>query len=382
MRFSEQRVFVVFGTRPEAIKLAPVVLALRKHGSFAVQVCATGQHRDMAGPVCDFFGITPDFDLAVMQPGQSLEALTAAILSTLPDVFRAVQPDLVIVQGDTATAYAAALCAFFHRVRIAHVEAGLRTFDLGAPWPEEGFRSMIGRLADYHFAPTQGAYRNLIEEGARGELVVTGNTVVDAARIAAARLEGVHSRQIALRLGVSSTGRKRILFTMHRRESFGDGVQRVLVALDEIARKEDVEILFPVHPNPSVREPAERILGGNPNVRLIEPLGYDEIIFALQNCSILVTDSGGLAEEAPAFGTPALILRESTERPECVECGNAILVGQDAARLKALVGELLTGGELYASMSSAPNPFGDGRAADRIATLLAGPTAARLVAAA
>lgn len=372
MGIHQQNILVVFGTRPEAIKLAPVILALRQHGGVAVHVCATGQHRDMAAPVCDFFGIEPDFDLDVMQPGQTLDGLTAAILAGLPAVLRQVRPDLVVVQGDTATAFGAALCAFYHNIRIAHVEAGLRTYDLGAPWPEEGFRAMIGRLADYHFAPTGSAFRNLVDEGARGQLAVTGNTVVDAALIAARRLDGPLARQIALRLGVSATARQKILFTMHRRESFGDGVQRVLVAIGELAREHDVEVLFPVHPNPRIRLPADRILGANPNVRLLDPLSYDEMIFALQACSIVVTDSGGLAEEAPTFGKPALILREVTERPECVECGNAVLVGQDTARLKVLVTELLTRGSLYESMSSAPNPFGDGRAAHRIADILAG----------
>lgn len=381
MRVNEQRVLIVFGTRPEAIKLAPVILALRAHPGVSVHCCATGQHRDMAKPVCDFFGVDPDFDLGVMQPGQTLEGLTATILSALPEVFRKVRPDVVIVQGDTATAYAAALCAFFHKIRIAHVEAGLRTFDLGAPWPEEGFRSMIGRLADYHFAPTEGAYRNLVNEGVRGELVVTGNTVVDAARIAARTIEGARSQQIALRLGTTSLSRKKILFTMHRRESFGDGVERVLTALGEIALEEDVDVLFPVHPNPCISEPARRILGANPNVRMVEPLAYDEAIFALQNCSILVTDSGGLAEEAPTFGIPTLILRETTERPESVDCGNAMLIGQNTTKFRAAVSELLTGGALFATMGSAPNPFGDGWAAQRIAAALGGPAAALAAAA-
>lgn len=365
-------ILVIFGTRPEAIKLAPVVLALGGDPRFDVVTCSTGQHRDMVAPVCGFFGITPDYDLEVMQPGQTVDHVTSTILDRLPPVLAAVRPDTVVVQGDTASAFAGALSAFYQRIRIAHVEAGLRTFDLASPWPEEGFRGLVGRLADHHFAPTERAHRNLVAEGARGELLVTGNTVVDAARIAALNLQGVKGQETSLRLGISSTGHRKILFTMHRRESFGEPLERVLTAMRDIAAIEDVEILFPVHPNPSVLAPAQRILGGIPNVRLLDPLSYDEMIFALQACTILVTDSGGLAEEAPSFGKPALILRDSTERPECVECGNAILVGHDTDKLRLLVASLLAGGSLFDSMAGAPNPFGDGRAAERIVNQLAG----------
>lgn len=367
-----KKVLVIFGTRPEAIKLAPVVLALGKDDRFEVSTCSTGQHRDMVKPVCEFFGIVPDHDLEVMQPGQTIDHVTSAILNRLPAVLASVRPDLVIVQGDTATAFGGALSAFFHKIAVGHVEAGLRTFDLASPWPEEGFRSLVGRLADHHFAPTERAYQNLVREAAQGEILVTGNTVVDAAKIAAGKLQGVRSQQLALRLGISSTDRKKILFTMHRRESFGGPVARVLTAVREIAAREDVEILFPVHPNPNILAPAQNILGGRANVRLLEPLSYDEMIFALQACTILVTDSGGLAEEAPTFGKPALILRESTERPECVECGNAILVGQDGDKLRFAISALLAGGGLFDRMASAPNPFGDGRAAERIVRQLAG----------
>ena len=381
MSIFKRRVLVAFGTRPEAIKLAPVIVALREHGAFDVKVCATGQHADLATTVCDLFDIRPDFHLDLMRPGQTPESVTAAILLALPDVLRAAAPDLVIVQGDTATAFSTALCAFYSQVPVAHVEAGLRTFDLGAPWPEEGLRAMIGRIADYHFAPTERARRNLIAEGVTGEILVTGNTVVDAALIAARRLEGALSGQIALRLGVSGTAGHKILFTMHRRESFGARVEEVMSAVGEAALEADAEVLFPVHPNPAISEPATRILGSNPNVRLLPPLNYDEVIFALQTCSILVTDSGGLAEEAPTFGIPTLILREETERPECVERGNAILVGHDTLRMKRLIAEVLSGGSLFQAMASAPNPFGDGKAASRIAGLLEPALAAIRVAA-
>lgn len=372
MALSKKTVLVVIGTRPEAIKLAPVVLALKTDPRFDVVTCSTGQHRDMVAPVCDFFGIVPDHDLNVMQPGQTIDHVTSAILDRLPAVLASVMPDVVIVQGDTATAFAGALSAFFHKIPVGHVEAGLRTFDLRSPWPEEGFRTLVGRLANHHFAPSERAYRNLVHERASGEILVTGNTVVDAAKIAAGKLQGIRGQQVALRLGISATGRKTILFTMHRRESFGEPVERVLSAMRDLAAREDAEILFPVHPNPNILVPARRILGGSTNVRLLEPLSYDEMIVALQSCTILVTDSGGLAEEAPTFGTPALILRDSTERPECVECGNAMLVGYDTDKLHAATSALLAGGTLFDRMASAPNPFGDGRAAERIVEQLAG----------
>jgi UDP-N-acetylglucosamine 2-epimerase (non-hydrolysing) len=376
-----KKVLVIFGTRPEAIKLAPVLLALNDDSRFDAYSCSTGQHRDMVAPVSEFFGLVPDFDLNIMKPGQTIDHVTTAILKKLPTVFAELKPDLVIVQGDTASAFAAALSAFFCKIEIGHVEAGLRTFDLRSPWPEEGFRNLVGRLANFHFAPTERAHRNLVHEAAQGDLLITGNTVVDAARIAAQKLQGIRTQQIALRLGVSSTDRKKILFTMHRRESFGEPVERVFRAMRDIAGREDVDILFPVHPNPNIFEPAHRILGATPNIRLLEPLSYDEMIFALQACSILITDSGGLAEEAPTFRKPALILRDATERPECVECGNAMLVGQDTEKLRCAVEALLAGGSIFERMAGAPNPFGDGHAAERIVNHLAG-TAALLAAAA
>ena len=367
-----QNILLVFGTRPEAIKLAPVALALDADPRFKVSICSTGQHRDMVSPVCDLFGLQLDHDLDIMVPGQTIDHVTTATLSRLPEVFAKTRPDRIIVQGDTSTAFAAGLSAFFHKIPIAHVEAGLRTHDLRSPWPEEGNRALLSRIADLHFAPTLEARANLQRENVAGEIVVTGNTVVDAAQIAAKRVAGVKGLQIATRLGVSTTDRKKILFTMHRRESFGEPVERVFQALRTIAETNDVEILFPVHPNPNVAGPAQRILGRTDNVRLLPPLAYDEMIFVLKKAHLLVTDSGGLAEEAPTFGKPALILRESTERPECVDSGNALLLGYDTVRLQALVTELLGGGERYRAMSSAPNPFGDGHASSRIVDTLAG----------
>lgn len=360
-----RKVLVVMGTRPEAIKLAPVVRALQTDARFKVVTCISGQHRDMVRPICELFGVLIDHDLDVMTAGQSLDSLTARIVEALPPVFSAEQPDLVVVQGDTTTAFAAALSAFYHKVPVAHVEAGLRTHDLSSPWPEEGNRAMISRLATHHFAPTEAALRNLVHERAPGRITVTGNTVVDAARLAANQMRGARELQIAARLGLAKN-RRTILFTMHRRESFGEPAKQVFTALAALAEQHDVDVLFPVHPNPAIRIPAEQILGSCPRIRLVNPLGYDEIICALQRCHLLLTDSGGLAEEAPTFSLPALVLRESTERPECVESGNARLVGHNVALLNSLVGELLKGGSLYQSMASAPNPFGDGHAAMRI----------------
>jgi UDP-N-acetylglucosamine 2-epimerase (non-hydrolysing) len=355
-------VMVIFGTRPEAIKLAPVVLALRADSRFKLVTCSTGQHRDMVKPVCDFFGVTIDYDLEIMVAGQTIDHVASSVLLKLPAVFAVEKPDIVIVQGDTTTALAGALSSYFHKIEIAHVEAGLRSHDLSSPWPEEGNRALVGRLATYHFAPTRAAYDNLMRENAGGTIAVTGNTVVDAALIAAERINGWQEMQLALHLSVSATDRKKILFTMHRRESFGEPVERVFRALRKIARSNNVEVIFPVHPNPNVAEPAHRLLGAEPNVRLLEPLSYPETIFMLKKADILISDSGGLAEEAPTFGTPALILRESTERPECVASGNAILVGYNTDRLEQLVSELLTGGPLHQRMSNAPSPFGDGKA--------------------
>jgi UDP-N-acetylglucosamine 2-epimerase (non-hydrolysing) len=367
-----QNILLVFGTRPEAIKLAPVALALAADPRFRVSICSTGQHRDMVKPVCELFGLPIDHDLDLMVPGQTIDHVTTATLTKLPAVFAQTKPDTVIVQGDTSTAFAAGLSAFFHKIPIAHVEAGLRTHDIRSPWPEEGNRALLSRIADYHFAPTLEARANLVRENVGGEIVVTGNTVVDAAQIAARRIAGVKGLHIATRLRISTTDRKKILFTMHRRESFGEPVERVFHALTTIAETNAVEILFPVHPNPNVAGPAHRILGGTANVRLLPPLAYDEMIYVLKKAHLLVTDSGGLAEEAPTFGKPALILRESTERPECVASGNALLLGYDTVRLQALVTELLGTGERYRSMSTAPNPFGDGQASSRIVDALAG----------
>jgi UDP-N-acetylglucosamine 2-epimerase (non-hydrolysing) len=367
---SRVKAMVVFGTRPEAIKLAPVVLALEAHDAFNVVAVSSGQHRDMIAPICRLFDITPDHDLAVMKPGQSLDHVTAAVIERLGECLRLEQPDVVIVQGDTTTAFASALAAFYHKVPVAHVEAGLRTGDMTSPWPEEANRVLIGRLAAWHYPPTAGAAANLIAEGAAtGNVLTTGNTVIDAARFVASRQTPAYCDAAGGRLGLG--GRPFLLFTMHRRESFGADIDRVFRALDRFARLHAIDVLFPVHPNPNVFGPAHALLASNPHIHLVAPLDYDEMVFALGHCRFVITDSGGLVEEAPTFGKPVLVLRETTERRESVDAGGAFMVGTDTRLLIDLAGELLADGPRFAAMSRAPNPFGDGHAATRIADHLA-----------
>jgi len=361
---------VVFGTRPEAIKLWPVIRALRASGEYRVVSCSTGQHRDLVEPVSALFSETSDYDLKIMRPGQSLTYVAAAVAEGVAGVIKNESPDICLVQGDTTTAFAAALSAFYCRVPVAHVEAGLRTGDMASPWPEEGNRVMISRLADYHFAPTAAAERNLLAEGADPERVfLTGNTVVDAALHVQALIASGHRNPERRFSGVDAEAPV-ILFTMHRRESFGGPMERVFRALQQFCVTHNVQVLFPMHPNPSVRRAAQDILGSQPNVHLCDPLDYDELIYMLGRCRFVITDSGGLVEEAPSFGKPVLVLRDTTERPESVEAGCAILCGADPARMTSLADELLKDGRLFRSMASTPNPYGDGRAAERIAACL------------
>ena len=362
------RALVVIGTRPEAIKLAPVVNALMKSGVFEVAVCNTGQHGDMVEPICRLFSVPVRHDLKVMRPAQDLAYLAGAMTQQLGDVIALERPAVCIVQGDTTTALAAALAGFYRRVPVAHVEAGLRTGDMAAPWPEEANRVMISRLSRLHFAPTPAAAAALVEEGVDRSLVhMTGNTVVDAAR----RVRKLVKAHPPTRLQGLNSDDPLVLFTMHRRESLGEPMRRVFLAMRRFAAENPVQIVFPVHPNPQVREPAAALLGGLPNVRLLPPLDYDEMICLLDRCRFVITDSGGLIEEAPGFGKPALIVRQTTERPEAVVCGAAILCGFDGDKLLDLAETLLRDSALYRSMATAPNPFGDGQAGTRIAGLLA-----------
>ena len=363
-------VLFIFGTRPEAIKLSPLVLRLtRAPALYSVKVCVTAQHRGMLDQVLEAFGITPDFDLDVMQPGQSLFQSTSRIIAALEPVFAAARPDLAIVQGDTTTTFCGALAAFYKGVPVAHVEAGLRTGDLQQPFPEELNRVLTSRVAMLHFAATQGAARNLAAEGITRDVWVTGNTGIDAVLHVRDCLESGKLRP-AVR-PIVRPGKQLVLVTAHRRESFGDGFERICQALAAIANRGDVQLIYPVHPNPNVQDPVNRFLGAHPNILLIEPLDYVSFVDLLRRAYFVLTDSGGIQEEAPSLGKPVLVLREKTERPEAVEAGTVKLVGTDTSRIVAAASELLDDAQERARMSRIHNPYGDGHACERIESALA-----------
>lgn len=359
------KVLFVFGTRPEAVKLCPLVLAMRGRGEFAVRVCVTAQHREMLDAMLGRFGVEPDDDLDVMEPDQPLSLLTARILERLDAVLMRESPDLALVQGDTTTTMAAALAAFYRRIPVGHVEAGLRTGDLGQPFPEEANRVLAGRLATLHFAPTPRAAENLRREGVREDRIfVTGNTGIDALLYTRERLERGEWPGYAAE--VPREGRKLVLMTAHRRESFGEGFLRICEGVRRIAARGDAEIVYPVHPNPNVRGVVQRELGGVPRVHLIEPLDYVPFVDLMRRADILLTDSGGVQEEGPSFGKPVLVMRDKTERQEAVEAGAAILVGTDPDRIAGEAGRLLDSEAAREPFTRVRNPFGDGRASLRI----------------
>jgi UDP-N-acetylglucosamine 2-epimerase (non-hydrolysing) len=363
------KVLVVFGTRPEAIKMAPVVTALAASGVLRPVICLTGQHRDMLSGILDFFGLSADHDLGIMQPEQDLVYVTTAVLNGVQRVLAAEQPDWVLVHGDTTTALAAALAAFYAGCRIGHVEAGLRTGDMRQPWPEEMNRSVIDRLADRLFAPTTSARANLLRENvADDRIVVTGNTVIDALFAVRAALESdaVLQRSSGAGFGFLDPAKKLILVTGHRRESFGHGFDEICAGLHRIAQRGDVQIVYPVHLNPSVQAPVRRMLGGLPNVHLLEPQGYVPFVHLMMQSHIVLTDSGGIQEEAPSLGKPVLVMRAVTERPEAVAAGTVALVGADRERIHDAVAELLDQPARYAAFARAHNPYGDGLASLRI----------------
>lgn len=361
------RTLLIFGTRPEAIKLSPLILHLQSQSSFEVVTCVTAQHRSMLDQVLGVFGITPDYDLDLMQPGQSLSQSTARILSALEPVLAREKPDLVLVQGDTTTAMVGALAAFYHRTAVGHVEAGLRTGDLYQPFPEELNRVVAGRVATLHFAPTEGARRNLLREGVPADAIsITGNTGIDAVlHVRDALLSGRLRARTQFDFDFDPS-RKLILVTAHRRESFGDGFTRICEALKRLAVRDDVEILYPVHRNPSVLFPVTEALGGIPNIHLVEPLEYVDFVACMLRSYLLLTDSGGIQEEAPSLGKPVLVLRERTERPEAVEAGTVRLVGTDVAEIVRQAELLLDAPAEYQRMSRVHNPYGDGCACGRI----------------
>jgi UDP-N-acetylglucosamine 2-epimerase (non-hydrolysing) len=367
---TSRRILTIFGTRPEAIKMAPLVLALAADQRFEAKLCVTGQHREMLDQVLALFDITPDFDLGIMKAKQSLSDVFAATMDRLQDVFAAFRPDMVLVHGDTASTFAATLSAFFHQVPVGHVEAGLRTGNLQSPWPEEANRRLTGVLADLHFAPTTTARDNLLAEGrAADSIAVTGNTVVDALMMMTGRLGTDAALRTALEADFSflRPGHKMLLVTGHRRENFGDGFERICAALGQIADAFPVvDVVYPVHLNPNVREPVNRLLSQYGNIHLIEPVDYLPFIYLMERSTIVLTDSGGIQEEAPSLGKPVLVMRDTTERPEAVLAGTVKLVGTAVDQIVAGVSSLLSDGDLYDRMSAAHNPYGDGKATARI----------------
>jgi UDP-N-acetylglucosamine 2-epimerase (non-hydrolysing) len=356
-------VTVVLGTRPEAIKLAPVILAFRDAPDLRLRVVLTGQHREMVAQVMDLFGLEADDDLALMAPRQTLTHVTCAALQGLREEFNAHPANLVLVQGDTTTAFAAALAAFYEQIPVGHVEAGLRTDNLLDPFPEEANRRLISQLAQLHFAPTGQSAANLRAAGVVGEILITGNTVIDA-------LLRMAKQAAPLELpGIDWERQRVILATVHRRENWGPRLEEIGRGfLSVLERFPDTALVLPLHRNPTVREPLERLLGGHPRVVLCEPLDYDRLVAAMRSCTLLLSDSGGLQEEAPALGKPVLVLRRTTERPEAVEAGTARLIGTDSASILQETSRLLEDPEAYGAMARAHNPFGDGLASERILT--------------
>lgn len=367
------KVLTIFGTRPEAIKMAPVVKALADDPAFEAKVCVTAQHRQMLDQVLDLFSIRPDFDLNLMKPGQDLSDITGSVLLGMRDVYREWLPDIVLVHGDTTTTLAASLSAYYAKVKVGHVEAGLRTFNKFAPWPEEMNRRITGALADLHFAPTPKAQGNLLAEGVSADVIhVTGNTVIDALLEVVERLhdDATLCSRFNDRFDFIDPTKRLILVTGHRRENFGAGFEAICSALAELARREDVQIVYPVHLNPNVQEPVKRILANVPNVILLEPQDYLPFVYLMDRSTLLITDSGGVQEEAPSIGKPVLVMRNTTERPEAVEAGTVKLVGTDQAKIVAEASRLLDDAAAYESMSRSHNPYGDGQAAARIRDIL------------
>jgi len=369
------KILTVFGTRPEAIKMAPLVHALANDSRFEAKVCVTAQHREMLDQVLELFNIEPDYDLNLMKSGQTLNEVTARILLELKPVLEQFKPDVVLVHGDTATTFAASLAAYYEQISVGHVEAGLRTGNIYSPWPEEGNRKLTGSLTKYHFAPTETSKVNLLKENYADEnIFVTGNTVIDALLLIKKQIEDdiELGNTLAARFPMLDETKKLILVTGHRRESFGGGFERICEALAQTAKTHpDCQILYPVHLNPNVQEPVKRILKNVNNVHLIEPQQYLPFVYLMNRAHIILTDSGGIQEEAPSLGKPVLVMRETTERPEAVDAGTVELVGTDVAKITSALNELLIDDAAYKKMSRAHNPYGDGRACQRICDILA-----------
>ena len=372
LRLDAMKILVIFGTRPEAIKLFPVVRALAATPGLTVRTCVTAQHRGLLDQVLAIAGLSPNIDLDIMEPGQTLDRLTARLLTGIGEVLDAEKPDRVIVQGDTATAMSGALAAYYRKVPVAHVEAGLRSGNIYHPWPEEVNRRIVAPIADLHFAPTDTAAAALARENVTAGVHVTGNTVIDALHWTGDRIANDPSLAAGLdAIAARFAGKKTVLVTTHRRENFGDGMAAIARAIARIAAREDVAVLFPMHPNPNVVSVMDAILGDNPDVARIEPLDYPHFIRALGLCHLALTDSGGVQEEAPALGKPVLVMRDTTERPEGVAAGTAKLIGSDEDRIVSEVFTLLDDKAAYNAMARAHNPFGDGQASERSARIIA-----------
>ncbi|MEH6415947.1 UDP-N-acetylglucosamine 2-epimerase (non-hydrolyzing) [Pseudomonas sp. CGJS7] len=369
------RTLCVFGTRPEAIKMAPLAKMLDQDPRFDARVCVTGQHRQMLDQVLNLFDIHPDFDLNIMKPKQDLTDVTTAILTGMKQVLSELKPDVVLVHGDTSTTMATTLAAYYQQIPVAHVEAGLRTGNLYSPWPEEANRKLTGALAAMHFAPTELSSRNLLDEGIPTDrIAITGNTVIDALKDVLVRIDRTPAlrNEVASKFDFLSADRRIVLVTGHRRESFGGGFERICHALRDAAlRHPDVDIVYPMHLNPQVREPVNRLLTGITNVHLIEPLEYLPFVYLMNKAYIILTDSGGIQEEAPSLGKPVLVMRDTTERPEAVAAGTVKLVGTDRQLIADGISELLNDRKAYEAMSFAHNPYGDGLACQRIVEALA-----------
>lgn len=380
-----KKIMLVFGTRPEAIKMCPLVKEFQKRpDEFETIVCVTGQHREMLDQVLQIFDVKPDYDLNIMKQGQDLTDVTARVLTGLRDVFKECRPDVVLVHGDTTTSMAGALAAFYAQIPVGHVEAGLRTHNIYSPWPEEMNRQITGRIASYNFAPTPLSEKNLIEEKAQGNIYVTGNTVIDALHLVVDKLSNdpslsAEQDRILKEAGYDITrlvdGKKLVLITGHRRENFGDGFIRMVTAMKDLSEKyPNVDFVYPMHLNPNVRKPIHEVFGEDltlPNFFFIEPLQYLEFVHLMNKATIVLTDSGGIQEEAPGLGKPVLVMRDTTERPEALESGTVHLVGTNYDKIVNEVSTLLDDSKAYERMSKAVNPYGDGRACHRIADIIA-----------
>lgn len=367
----KKKVLLVFGTRPEAIKMAPLALQLKQQEDcFETKVCVTGQHRQMLDQVLELFNLSPDFDLNLMKPGQTLSDITSGVLKGLEQVFTEWMPDVVLVHGDTATTFAASLAAYYHKICVGHVEAGLRTGDIYSPWPEEANRKLTGALTTYHFAPTQSSYNNLIKENINPEnITITGNTVIDALLTVKEKVENDQEiiSQFEQKFDFLDPTKKLILVTGHRRENFGQGFLNICSALANIAKQHpEVQIVYPVHLNPNVQKPVNDLLSDISNIHLIAPQDYLPFVYLMNRSYLILTDSGGIQEEAPSLGKPVLVMRDTTERPEAVDAGTVKLVGTDAALIQQSVIELLENPDLYQTMAAAHNPYGDGTACQQI----------------